>query len=226
MLDWWEGLSQVQQVLYCIAIPSTLVLVIQMLLTIIGGSSDGGIDVSDTSGLDMPGELDTDAVFDGGFDADTSDVDIGHDGGNPADFGTLRLFTLQTIITFLTVFSWVAIVCVSSKLSTLVSMLIGTACGLVMMFVVAKIIQLSSKLAENGTLNLKNAIGETASVYLTIPACGDGEGKITMELQGRFCEFDAITEESEAITTGAQVLVTDVRGDALVVERCNGNPKT
>lgn len=226
MLDWWEGLSQVQQVLYCIAIPSTLILVLQMLLTIVGGASDGGIDVSDTSGLDMPAELDTDAVFDADFDADTADVDIGHDGGNPADFGTLRLFTLQTVITFLTVFSWVSIVCIGSKLGTLVSMLIGTLCGLVMMFVVAKIIQLSTKLAENGTLNLKNAIGETASVYLTIPACGGGEGKITMELQGRFCEFDAITEEPDAIGTGTQVLVTDVQGDALVVERCSGNQKS
>lgn len=219
MQAWWESLTLVQQVLYCIAVPSTLILVLQMILSMIGSDTDGGVDVSDTSGLDLSGNTDTDVLFEA--DVDAQPLDVGHDGGNPADFGTLKLLTLQTIITFLTVFSWVSIVCVSADMKTLPAVLIGTACGLVMMFIVAKLVQMSTKLAENGTLNLKNAIGETASVYLTIPADGGGEGKVTMQVQGRFGEFDAVTDSKTAITTGAQVLVTDVRGDTLVVERCS-----
>lgn len=42
----------------------------------------------------------------------------------------------------------------------------------------AKILHASSKLTENGTLNLSNAIGETGTVYILIPA--SGTGKITM----------------------------------------------
>ncbi len=223
MQAWWEGLTLVQQILYCIAIPSTLILVLQMILSVIGGQADGGVDISDTSGLDMPGEMDADVLFDADASGDIGDAgDLVHDGGNPADFGTLKFLTLQTIITFLTVFSWVSIVCVSAGMQTLPGVLIGAACGFVMMFIVAKLVQLSAKLAENGTLNLKNAIGETASVYLTVPANGGGEGKVTMQVQGRFGEFDAITEDDAPIETGTQVQVTDVRGDALVVERCSG----
>ncbi len=214
MEAWWEGLGAVQQVLYCIAIPSTLILVLQMVLSMVGGEADGGVDVSDTSGLDMPGELDTDVVFEG----DTPDLDGVQDGGNPADFGNLKFLTMQTIVTFLTVFGWVSIACVSGGLPTAAGIAIGAVCGLVMMFVVAKLVQMSAKLAEDGTLNLKNAIGETATVYLTIPAKGDGEGKVTMQLQGRFCEIDAVNADAVPIPTGTQVLVTDVLGDTLVVE--------
>ncbi len=219
MQAWWESLSQVQHVLYCIAVPSTLILVLQMLLTMFGGQGDGGVDVSDTSGLDL--------TVDAGADADIAgDVpDIVHDGGNPSDFGNLKLLTLQTIVTFLTVFSWVSIVCVGSGMKTLPSVLLGAVCGAVMMLIVAKMVQMSSKLVENGIINLKNAIGETATVYLQVPPKGNGEGKVTMLLQGRFGEFDAVNAGSRPLPTGTQVLVTDVLGDALVVEDSTETPE-
>ncbi len=221
MQAWWEGLSQILRVLYCVAIPSTLVLVLQMVMSMLGGEADGGIDVSDTSGLDleMGGDtgMDTDVLTDG--------ADTVLDGGNPADFGNLKVLTLQTIVTFLTVFSWVSIVCVSAGMKTLPSVLLGTAFGVVMMLVVAKLVQVSARLAENGILNLNNAIGETATVYLQIPPKGNGEGKVTMQLQGRFGEFDAVNAGSSPIPTGAQVLVTDVLGDTLVVEVSDAMPE-
>ncbi len=219
MEAWWEGLGPVLQVLYCIAIPSTLILLLQMILSMMGGDSDGGIDVSDTSGLDLSGEMDVDVMFDGDVPDVSGDLgDVGHDGGNPADFGTLKFLTLQTIVTFLTVFGWVSIVCVSGGMSPVFGILLGAVCGFIMMFIVAKLIQMSGKLAEDGTLNLKNAIGETATVYLTVPAKGAGEGKVTMQLQGRFCEIDAVNAGATPLPTGTQVLVTDVLGDTLVVE--------
>ncbi|MDE5754428.1 MAG: NfeD-like protein [Oscillospiraceae bacterium] len=212
MLEWWDSLSEMLKVLYCIAIPSTLILLLQLLLTMFGGHQDTGVEFSDTSGID---DLDLD------FDGDASgDMDFVADGGNPADFATLKLLTLQTIVTFLAVFGWVSIICISSGLYYLVGILIGIQCGLCMMLLVAKMVQMSAKLAENGTLNLKNAIGETATVYLTIPAKSNGTGKITMQLQGRFCELDAVNAGSKAIPTGTQVLVTDIVSDILVVEEC------
>ncbi len=216
MEAWWEGLGSVLQVLYCIAIPSTLVLVLQMLLSMMGAQSDGGVDVSDTSGLDMPDDLDTDVMFDGDVTGDAADMV--QDGGNPADFGTLKFLTLQTIVTFLTVSSWVSIVCVSGGLMPVAGIAIGAVCGFIMMFIVAKLVQMSARLAEDGTLNLRNAIGETATVYLTIPEKGNGEGKVTMQVQGRFCEFDAVNAGDTPLKTGTQVIVTDVLGDTLVVE--------
>lgn len=212
MLDWWDGLNEILKVLYCIAIPSTLILLLQLLLTMFGGHQDAGVEFSDTSGID---DLDLDLDADG-----APDMDFIADGSNPADFVTLKFLTLQTIVTFLAVFGWVSIICISFGLHYLAGILIGIQCGLCMMLLVAKMVQMSSKLVENGTLNLKNAIGETATVYLTIPEKNNGTGKITMQLQGRFCELDAINAGTEVIPTGAQVLVTDVLSDVLVVEKC------
>jgi hypothetical protein len=220
MQVWWESLSPLLQVLYCIAIPSTLVLLLQFVMTMIGGHSDAGIDASDTSGLDMDtnslmADLDGNGIPDVLEHPDMAEFT---DGGNPADFGNLRFLSLQTVITFLTSFSWISIIFVSSGLAAPIAVGIGVGCGLLMMLTVAKMVQMSRKLVENGAINLKNAIGETATVYVTVPPKDQGTGKITMQLQGRFGEFDAVSADNTTLGSGAQVLVTDVVGDTLVVE--------
>lgn len=215
MQAWWETLTPVLRVLYCVAVPASLILLLQLLLTMVGGHGDSGVDISDTSGLDL--DTDFDADLDGDGIPDGIDTDI-TDGGNPADFGNLRFLTLQTIVTFLAVFGWVSIISISSGLPAALGLGIGAVCGILMMLVVSKIVQMSRKLAENGAINLKRAIGETASVYVPVPPKNGGTGKITMQLQGRFCEFDAVNSGDTELTTGSQVLVTDVLGDTLVVE--------
>ncbi|MBR7040029.1 MAG: NfeD-like protein [Oscillospiraceae bacterium] len=215
--QWWNELSDILRVLYCIAIPATLVLVLQLLLTMIGGHGGGDVDISDTSGIDgLDGGLD----LDGNGIADALETDASQlaSGTDPGDFGSFKLLTVQTIVTFLAVFGWVSIICVSAGMTTIPSVLIGAVCGAAMMLLVAKMVQASRKLVENGALDLKNAIGETATVYLTVPPKNGGSGKITMQLQGRFCEFDAVNAGEAPLKTGTQVVVTDVLGDALVVE--------
>lgn len=88
------------------------------------------------------------------------------------------------------------------------------------MFGVAKIIQASAKLAQNGNIVAKNYLGETGTVYLVIPANGNGRGKVNISLGERYVEFDAMTEDSEDIPSGASVRVVDIRSESLlVVER-------
>lgn len=217
MQAWWETLTQTLRILYCIAVPSTLILILQMILAMLGGHSDAGVEFSDTSGIE---DLNLDLDGDGIPDIDAADFSAGAEGSNPADFGTFKFLTLQTIVTFLAVFGWVAIICISSGLSNMTAMLIGAVCGFAMMLLVAKMVQATAKLAENGTLNLKNAIGENATVYVPIPPKNQGTGKVTMQLQGRFCELEAVNAGEEMLKTGSQVLVSDVVGDTLVVEEC------
>lgn len=63
-------------------------------------------------------------------------------------------------------FSWSSIVLVSSGVYPALSTVIGFVLGLATMLLVAKIVQLSARLAENGTADYKNAIGEIATVYI------------------------------------------------------------
>lgn len=211
MNAWWEALDILQKILYCIAIPATLVLVLQTVLVIMGfgdGASGADFNPSDTSGLDLDGDVSAGDLVDG----DVADAVSG-------DFGSLKLFTVQGAVAFLATFSWVSIVCVKSEMNEVLALAIGFVCGVAMMYFVAKLLQWMGKLAENGTFKLKSVIGETAQVYLTILPNGENGGKVTLNSTSRFAEVDAITEGNQAIPSGSRVRIVDVRGDVVVVEK-------
>ena len=244
---WWDGLSGLLKALYCIAFPSTLLLLIQTLLAMFG-MRHGGHDFSDTSGLDMHTDI-------GGHDLDIGhgighdfgghhSFDIHHDVGAHHDFSahhdvaghdsgdfhdhsyndyvtdsSMHFFTLQTVVAFLTVSSWSSIVLVGSNVHKAVALAVGALLGVITMAIVAKMVQLSMKLAENGTLDLRNAIGETATIYIPCPPKNQGMGKITITLQGQMIELGAFNEGEEILKTGTQVVVVDVRGDDVIVEK-------
>lgn len=217
MNAWWNGLDMLMKVLYCIAVPATLVLLIQTVLSVVGfGQGGAGVDISDTSGLDMDFDPAPD-VLDFPDSTDLHDYTI--DGGNPSDFSALQLFTLQGIIAFLTVFSWTSIISINSGTPELLGLFIGLVLGLAVMVGVAKLIQLSQRLTENGTINLKNALGGIGTVYITIPPQGGGQGKIMINIQGSYTECSAITMSNTSLPSNTPVRVTDVRGDVLVVEK-------
>lgn len=226
MIAWWDSLDTVMKVLYCMAIPATLVLVIQTVLSLLGGFEGGaGVEFSDTSGLG-DGGLDFDTDFNGGSDigeladADLSGADhAGLDGSNPADFSIASMFSLQGIVTFLTVMGWTAIASISAGGNPLLSIIAGCGLGVLTMYLVARLMFASRKLTESGTVDLRNAIGESGTVYIPVPADGQGEGKITLYLQGRYVEAGCLSFEEEMLPTGAAVRVTDVRNNLLVVER-------
>lgn len=222
MNAWWEGLSAVLKVLYLIAIPSTLLLIIQTVLIVLGFGEHGpDVNASDTSGIDF--DMDADMSADAGGDISAGDIDLG-DGAADADsvsaeFGTLKLFTLQGIVAFLTTFSWVAICFVKGGMQVAPSFLLGFLAGVIIMYAVAKLLQVSARLAENGTFRIKSTIGETAAVYVMIPEKGESGGKVTLTMESGFVELSAVTEGDAAIPAGATVRITDVVGDTVVVEK-------
>ncbi len=231
MSEWWASLSSLLKVLYCFAVPSTLILLLQTIFSISGFGHDGDINISDTSGLDggfdVPdGGADIDLDTDIGTDIDTDmngdvcpqgDVDMNiHVHG---DFTPLKLFTVQGIVAFFAVSGWVSIAAISGGIPPFLGLPLGVIAGFFAMYGIAKLIQLSKKLVENGTVDFRNAIGENATVYIPIPPNGEGEGKVTLTLQGRFMECEAVSYSREVLKTGTQVRVTDLNGETLVVER-------
>ena len=61
MFTWWDSLSLVAQIFACIAVPATLVLVIQTVLMLIGVGDEGG-------DADIEIDADGDGIFDGDID--------------------------------------------------------------------------------------------------------------------------------------------------------------
>lgn len=224
MFEWWNSLGITMQVFYCIAIPATLIIVIQTILLMIGiGHGGEGVEFSDTSGIDglgdvpnMPADIPTDmpAHAIDGFEHTA----IG-DGSNPADFGTMQLFTLQGIMTFLCVFGWTGIICTSLGLHVAIAIIIALVLGFLAMLGVAKVLQLTRKLTQDGSLDVRRLLGEKGRVYIPIPANASGEGKVTIAAGERFIELSAVTDEQDTIPTGTQVRIIDVRGDVVAVEK-------
>lgn len=226
MQEWWGALDLLSQILYCVAVPSSVILLIQIVMTIVGfGQSGPGINPDDLSGLDSLGDS-VDFDLDIGADAGMDSADPGTgDGGSPGDLGALHLFTLEGIVAFLAVFSWTAILVYQSGVAGTLSVFIGAVLGALAMYGVAKIIQLTARLASNGTLQMRNALGQTATVYLMIPARGAGQGKVNLTVQERFIEASAITDGAVSLPSGAFVRVVDVRADnVLVVEQEEDEP--
>lgn len=228
MFEWWNSLSITMQVFYCIAIPATLIIVIQTILLMIGiGHGGEGVEFSDTSGIDglgdvpdMPADVPADIPTDMTAHAiEGCDHMTTGDGSNPADFGTMQLFTLQGIMTFLCVFGWTGIICTSLGLHVAIAIIIALVLGFLAMLGVAKVLQLTRKLTQDGSLDVRRLLGEKGRVYIPISANASGEGKVTIAAGERFIELSAVTDEQEAIPTGTQVRIIDVRGDVVAVEK-------
>ncbi len=219
-VEWWKNLGLFLQIMYCVALPSTLVLLIQTVMIIIGFGGDGaGVNPSDTSGMDAMDSLGTLAGIDVGDSATINPEAIDPaDGGNPADFGAMHFFTVQGFITFLCVFGWAGVITYTLTLNVIISIIVAFVLGLAAMFGVAKLLQLISRLAQNGTINVKNLLGATGTVYLVIPA--DGKGKVMINTDERCLEYEAITDSGETLGDGTAVRVIDIRtGNILVVEK-------
>ena len=195
MQIWWESLSIFQQIMFVIAVPSTIILIIFLIMMIIG------IDGSD--------------AFGGDVDLDVSGVDAIND--EPfSDISGLRILSVRGALTFLSVGPWMAFIFDNFMKSWLAGIL-GLLSGALAAFLLALAFKASLKLENEGNIDYHNSIGKIGVVYLRIPASRAGKGKINVTVQERYVEIDAITDEEEIIATGTNVTVVDVLNDTTVI---------
>ena len=202
IMDWWEALSAIAQVFYCIAIPATVVLVVQTVLMFIGFGNDDG----ELGGADDGTDGDIPA------DGDASDAFEGLEG--------LRVFTIRGMVAFFVVFGWLGVSLERADVAVWLNVAISAVAGFVMMLALAWLMNLTMKLRSNGNTDNRNTVGTAGKVQLTIPAERSGEGKVHVMLQGPYVERNAVTDEEEPIPTGAEIVVVGVSGQTdLVVKR-------
>ncbi len=234
MSIWWDGLTTLQQIFYYIAIPSTVVMLIQTVLMILGltghgdiaghsGPIDGGV------GHDIPHDAMVtghsafgDGVHAaGGHDATVGtghDTHSGHDATDAADLVSFRLFTFQSVMAFLVVFGWTGIAMAANRsIPGFVSFLVALLAGGAALVLTAWLFFTVMKLQNDGNMKLSNAIGIDGEVYIPIPAGGKDQGKVSLLVQGRWIECDAITVGLEPLKTKQAVKVVGVQGGTVLV---------
>jgi hypothetical protein len=148
-------------------------------------------------------------LFGGDVDGE-SDVDGDSDG--------FSLLSLRAIASFLAFFGLAGWGGTEAGWSTAMTMGVAMGAGLAMLFAVAWLMTLFRKAHEQGNIDPANAVGLPAKVYLRIPGKNKGKGKITVSVQSRSVEFQAMTSGKE-IPTGAEVrILSQTTPDTFEVE--------
>jgi hypothetical protein len=147
-----------------------------------------------------------------GLGDDDGDAGSGDDG-----FGFGDIFTLRNGVSFLMGFSWGGLMAYGWGLEyELLVAVVGFMVGMGLVAINMLLLFVMSKLKHDGSIKLENAIGEQATVTLSIPASRSGVGKVRISIQGRLKEYHAVTDGA-ALTRHAVVRVLDLTGSQLVV---------
>ena len=226
MSQWWNALSSAQHIFYYIAVPFTLVLLIQSVMSIIGlGGHDSDADADSDFDMDSDSDfdMDSDADMDADFDADAH-IDMhmdmhadGHDHGIAA--AGFKFFTIRGIVAFFCIFGWSGLAFYAAGFAIWAVTALAFVCGLVAMLVIGLMFYAVKRLQSSGNISYSNAIGKTAEVYIPIPAKREGKGKIMVTVQERLIEAEAVTDEKTKVKTGEQVTVVGNISNTLIVKR-------
>jgi hypothetical protein len=193
---WWQSLTLFEQISFITAVSATFVMFVFLILMLIG------VDGSDFDGIDVP-EVNTDFINDEPISA----------------IGGLRIFTIKGALAFLSIGGWIAYIFVS-MIGPVLSVLLGIILGSAAAVLQAMAFKAMMKLEVAGNLDYKNAIGKIGTVYIRVPKNKSGKGKITVVIQERYAEIDAITEDLEDILPKTTITVVGLYDETtLLVKR-------
>ena len=167
MMDWWNGLGTLNQVFYGCAAFFSVIFLWQFISSMIG-LAGGDVDV----------EADVDTDVDVDTDIDLDDIEA-HSIEEAAESAVaFRILSVRAVLAFCTLFSWAAALYMDSGKSTGHAIVLATAWGLGAWLFVAVLLHWLRKLAETGTPQIGTAVGRRGTVYVDIPAAGQGEVRV------------------------------------------------
>ena len=176
MTEWWVALGGDEKIFYGIAFASSLVMFIQLVLTLIGGAFD---------------------VADGEFEVEGTD-------------GELGVLSIRTICAFFVGFGWGGITALNQyEGDVFIATIAGFITGSLFLFAVLWTMRGLHSLKEDGTVDIKNAVGATGSVYLPIPPNREGTGQVQVVIQGREREVIALTDSDEKLENRTRITVLE-----------------
>jgi hypothetical protein len=136
-------------------------------------------------------------------DHDAADMHDLHGADHSGGLGLLSVRTLAAFFAFFGLTGWWL---TETGFGPVSSAALSLAAGIAAMVAVAWLLSQQRRLDVEGNLDPANAVGATATVYLRVPAQGQGAGKVHVKVQGRTAELAAVSE-GPAIATGALVTV-------------------
>jgi hypothetical protein len=202
MIDWWSGLTTLNQAFFAAAIFFSTLFAWQFVASVSGVTGTGDVDV------DADADVDFDmGDADGGVDS--VDSDLVEDASGLATF---RLLSFRSLLAFGTLFSWAGALYLQQDTMPWLALVRSLLWGLAGMAVVAFFFWVLPRLTEEGTASLETAVGRSGQVYLNIPE--DGVGQIRV-LVGNSVNFvKARTRSGRHLPAGAMVRVVGLLDNA------------
>ena len=189
MIEWYGGLTVLEQIYFWLGIVATVFLIIQIVMlcfTSFGGDVD----------LDGDGDIDVDT---------DSGVSIFTVKSLTAFFAVGSWAGLLTCALIADNLQWVSVI---------VALVAGGAA----FAVVVLLLRFIYKMQSSGTLQPEKLVGKRATVYVSIPEKRSGRGKITMNAQGKFMELDAMTDgERLSVDDAVEIIATE--NECMVVSK-------
>jgi membrane protein implicated in regulation of membrane protease activity len=148
-----------------------------------------------------------------GMDDASGGVDIpDHDSG-------MSIFSVRGITAFFTGFGWTGVICTKSGMALIPSVAIAFVVGSSLMLLIYLMMRSLMRLQSSGTLDYSNAVGQIATVYLTISPVQRPGGQVEVMIQGRLVTAEALQKGSQPLSPGTKVKIVDKIGlTALLVE--------
>jgi len=197
MMEWWNDLTVLNQVLYGAAAFFSLVFIWQFVASLIG-MSGGDVDVEGGSDVDVDADMDADGV-------DLDDIEAHSIEEAGESIVAFRILSVRAILAFFTLFSWAGALYLDAGKSLSHSLVLAVVWGLGAWLFVAVLIHWLRKLAETGTQQLSTCVGSRGTVYLDIPA--DGQGEVRVTVSGVVSMVRARAAGAEQIKAGTPVQV-------------------
>ena len=192
MIEWLNSMDVMTRIFWAIALASSLIFVIQSVLTFVGADADA-------SGMDM---------------------DAGASVDDPSDMGTgMGLLTFRNFVNFFLGFGWMALIMKEKTSSLSLVIIVSAIVGALLVVAVMMLFKWLGSMQETGNIDVyKSAVDCRGTVYLTVPAERRGEGKVQIVINNSVREYNAQTDGPE-LKTGASIRVVDiVNPNVLLVE--------
>jgi membrane protein implicated in regulation of membrane protease activity len=149
-------------------------------------------------------------MFGGDHEVGSDHADVGH-----GDVGGPSLFSVRTMAAFLTAFGVGGILGRYYGLSHPAASGVGVAAGAVMAGIVYQFAKLLYSQQASSEIRMTSLVGRTAEVSIAIPA--GGIGQVSLSVGGERSEHIARAADGGEVPRGAEVVITGLRGDSVVV---------
>jgi len=144
--------------------------------------------------------------------------DFGHDMGHDVDQeGTISIFSLRVLATFVMGFGAAGFVCVwKYKTNNLAASIAGSGFGFAIATLMYSFMRILTKQQGTSSFPLSSLVGSEGIMIVAIDP--DETGQVGITFKGQYDTYLAVAKSGKAIHKGKSVRVVAVSGNELVVE--------